>query len=125
MLHEPGAEPGDSLDFPWLLAGALVVALTGYTFLLFTLVFIADLGDVRFIADVTRFVLIVAVAVFAVLLLLVANATTADSAEREEAPDAAAVPMAKIDPPLSCPECGLLAPVGTKFCGHCGSRLGI
>ena len=125
MLHEPRTEPRNALDIQWFLAGGLVVVLTGYTFFLFTLAFIADLGDVHFIADVTKFVLILSVAVFGALLLAVANATTADSAEIEEALDSGTAYMTTIESPVSCPGCGLIAPFGAKFCGHCGSGLGI
>ena len=99
--------------------------LTGYTFLLFTLAFIADLGDVRFIADVTKYVLILAVVAFGALLLVVANATTADSVEIEEALVSGTAYMTKTESPVSCPDCGRLAPFGAKFCGNCGSGLGI
>jgi hypothetical protein len=128
-MNDESIEQTPVLDLPWLLAGSFLVLLAGFAFILFSMVFVAGLDDVRFLGDVAAFVLIFAVAVFAVFIFVAANEGEPEgfgeypvAAQRiapemsSEAPEQAAAPGA-------CPACGQVNPEGANFCYSCGQRL--
>jgi hypothetical protein len=123
-MNDEDITQGPVLDLPWLLAGGFIVLIAGFTFILFSMAFVAGLDDMRFLGDVAAFVLIFAVAMIAVLLFVAANGSDPESAESAEAlqPYATARAESALELP-ACASCGRSNPQAAKFCYNCGSRL--
>jgi hypothetical protein len=128
-MNDESIEQTPVLDLPWLLAGSFLVLLAGFAFILFCIVFVAGLDDVRFLGDVAAFVLIFAVAVFGVFIFVAANEGKPEGfaeypvAAQRIAPEVRSEATEQAAAPVACPACGQVNPEGANFCYSCGQRL--